>query len=140
VLQVGRRVFVGASKRTSPAGIAALRRFAGRGTVVMVRVIDVLHLKSAATALDDRTLLVEHGRVDESAFEGLRIVAVAPGEAHAANVVRLPDGGVLAAAAAPRTAETISGAGFEVATVDVSEFARADGGLTCLSVRIRDDR
>ena len=132
------RLFVGSSRRTDAGGIGALEAFAGAGwSVVPVEVSGVLHLKSAATSLDEETLLVEPGKVDERAFGGLRIIRTAAGEAHAANVVRLPDGSVLAAASCPRTAEVVAGAGFEVKTVDVSEFARADGGLTCLSVRIR---
>ncbi|MCB2222702.1 MAG: dimethylargininase [Actinobacteria bacterium] len=140
VLQVAGRVFVGVGSRTNAAGVAALERFARGSRLVPVPVAGVLHLKSAVTALDDGTVLVEPGRVDESVFEGLRLVRTAPGEAHAGNVVRLPDGRILATAAAPRTAGLIADAGFEVTAVDVSEFARADGGLTCLSIRVRGGR
>jgi dimethylargininase len=140
VLRVGGRLFVGSSERTDTAGIGALAEFAGAGwEVVRVTVDGVLHLKSAATALDDETLLVEPGRVDESAFTGLRLLRPAPGEVHAANLVRLPDGAVLCPAAAPRTAAVIEAAGFEARTVDVSELGRADGGLTCLSIRVRGE-
>ncbi len=138
VLAVGDRLFVGVSSRTNRAGIEALARFAGgHRRVIPVEVSGVLHLKSAVTALDDRTVLVEPGRVDSASFEGLEIVFTAPGEHHAANVVRLADGGILAGAGSPGTADLVAGAGFEVTTVDVSEFGRADGGLTCLSIRIR---
>ncbi|MFH2072816.1 MAG: arginine deiminase family protein [Actinomycetota bacterium] len=138
VLTVGDRVFVGISGRTNRDGIDALARFAGpRRRVVPVEVTGVLHLKSAVTALDERTLLMEPGRVDPMRFDGLDIVLTAPGEDHAANVVRLADGRILMGAASPETADRIVAAGFEVVAVDVSEFGRADGGLTCLSIRIR---
>jgi dimethylargininase len=83
-------------------------------------------------------VLVEPGRVDESCFRGLRVLHSAPSEAHGANVVRLADGRILVPAAAPGTAEVVASAGFEVAMVDTSEFMRADGGLTCLSIRVRE--
>jgi len=138
VLVVGSRVFVGLSSRTNRAGIDSLVRFAGPDReVVPVDVSGVLHLKSAVTALDYGTLLMEPGMVDPGRFDGFRIIYTPPEEFHAANVVRLPDGSILAAAGSPRSAGLIADAGFEVRTVDVSEFARADGGLTCLSVRIR---
>ena len=69
----------------------------------------------------------------------MRVLRPAPGEVHAANVVRLPDGAILCPAAAPGTAGLVAAAGFEVGTVDVSELGRADGGLTCLSIRVRDE-
>jgi len=138
VLQVGRTVFVGLSARTNGAGIDSLARFSGPDRrVVAVPVSGVLHLKSAVTALDGETLLMESGYVDPGVFEGMRIITTPPGEPHGANVVRLPDGRILAAAGLPRSAEVVAAAGFEVTTVDIAEFARADGGLTCLSVRIR---
>jgi dimethylargininase len=139
VLQAGRTIFVGRSERTDDAGIAALSAFAaplGRA-VVPVPVSGVLHLKSAVTALDDGTLLAASFMAGSPAFEGFEVV-VAPGEdPEAANVVRLPDGSLLVAAHHPDTAGLLEGRGLPVATVDVSEFAAADGGLTCLSIRLR---
>ncbi len=138
VLQIGGVVFVGLSARTNKSGIDSLGRFAGPDRrVVAVPISGVLHLKSAVTALDKETLLVESGHFDPAFFEGMRIVTTPPGDAHGANVVCLPDGRILVAVDLPRSAETVAAAGFEVTTVDISEFARADGGLTCLSVRIR---
>ena len=140
VLRVGRRLFVGRSGRTDARGIAVLEQFAGpEWEVVPVAVAGVLHLKSAATALDDQTLLAEPGRVDEGLFTGMRVLRPAAGESHAANVVRLPDGTVLCSAATPQTAALIAGTGFEVRSVDVGELGRADGGLTCLSIRVRGE-
>lgn len=139
VLQMGSTVFVGTGNRTNAAGIAALERFAGvRGrSVVPVRTSGVLHLKSAATALDDETVLVHLPSVEADAFPGFRTVPVVEDDPGAANVVRLPDGTLLAASAYPDTAEHLQSLGHPVSTVDVSEIARADGGLTCLSIRLR---
>jgi dimethylargininase len=139
VLRVGKRLFVGESERSNAAGRAALERFAGPlgFQVVPVHIRGVLHLKSAATALDDGTVLAFPGAVETAAFRDLRVVTVGGDDPEAANVVRLPDGRILVAAHLPGSAAAVIAAGFAPAACDVSEFARADSGLTCLSVRLR---
>ena len=137
VLRVGRRLFVGVSERTNAAGREALARFAGPlgFAVVPVPVQGVLHLKSAATALDEDTVLLFPEAVAPAAFDGFRVVAAEGDDPEAANVVRLPDGRILVAAHLPQSAGAVRAAGFTPLACDVSEFARADGGLTCLSLR-----
>ena len=137
VLQVGGEVFVGLSSRTNAAGIEMLSRLCGR--VSAVRVERILHLKSAVTAVDDETVVLHRPSLDGSAFSELRVLDVAGEDPEAANVVRLPDGSVLVGAHHPATADLLASHGHRVVTVAVSEFVRADGGLTCLSVRLRAD-
>lgn len=135
VLQVGGTVFVGVSGRSDGAGIAALARFCGPVHAVPVR--SVLHLKSGVSAVDAETVLWHPAACDRDDLAPLRIVEVSGDDPEAANVVRLPDGSVLVGAHHRATVELVSGLGIPVRTVDVSEFARADGGLTCLSLRLR---
>jgi dimethylargininase len=139
VLRAGRRLFIGLSERSSAAGAAALARFAAlQGfEVVPVPLSGILHLKSGVTALDDETLLAFPGAVDPGAFAGLRVLEVGGEDPEAANVVRLPDGRILVVAHLPQSAAAVRAAGFTPVACDVSEFARADGGLTCLSLRCR---
>jgi dimethylargininase len=138
VLRVGRRLFVGESGRSNDAGRAALERFAAPlgFRVLPVPARGVLHLKSAATALDDETILAFPGAFPAAAFRDVRVVPVGGDDPEAANVVRLPDGNVLVAARLPASARAVAAAGFSPVACDVSEFARADGGLTCLSIRL----
>lgn len=138
VLQVGGRLFVGASRRTNRAGIDVLRRFAAGTPVVPVPVRAGLHLKSAATAIGPDVVLAWPEAVDASLFEGLEVVAVGGEEPEAANTVRLADGRILVAAGHASVAERLVRRGLGVVTVDVTEFAKADGGLTCLSIRLRE--
>ena len=132
-------LFVGESERTSAAGREALALWAAPlgFTVVPVPLRGVLHLKSAVTALDEGTVLLFPGAVDPAPLAGLRIVEVTGDDPEAANVVRLPDGRILVAAHLPQAAAAVRAAGLTPVACDVSEFARADGGLTCLSVRCR---
>lgn len=136
VLKVGTTVYVGRGGRTDAAGIRSLRdAVIPLGyTVVTIPVTRVLHLKSAVTALPDGTVigyepLVEHPRLFP------RFLAV-PEETGAAVVV-LDHGTVLMASSAPATALMVEDLGYAVVTVDISEFEKLEGCVTCLSVRVR---
>jgi len=139
VLRVGRSVFVGLSQRTNREGVAAVTAFVAPAglRVIPVEVRNGLHLKSAVTALDDATVLVWPGAVDLDAFTGLEILPVGSDDPHAANVVRLPDGRILTAGTSEDLIMALAYRGQATVAVDVSEFAKADGGVTCLSVRLR---
>lgn len=137
VLRVGRALLVGQSRRTNTAGFEALSAIASRHgyEVLPVPVRHALHLKTACTALPDGRLLVNPAWVAERALTGFRRLRVAESEPWAANVA-LIGGAVLMSAAAPCTAESIRRLGFAVETVDLSEFAKAEGGVTCLALLI----
>ena len=138
VLRIGRRVYVGESARTNGAGIAQLRAIlAPLGyTVQGVPTHGCLHLKSAVTALDDETVLLQPAWVAREPFAACRIVEVDPAEEHAANVLRI-GGQVVSPACFPLTHARIRAAGIEVATVDVSELQKAEGAVTCCSLVFR---
>ena len=128
VLQVGHTLFVGRSTRTDDAGIAQLRRL----VAPMGRTVDVtgaLHLKTAATALPDGTVLAVRSWLDTRAFTDREVVA-AP-EPAGANVL-LVDDTVVLSASAPRTAELVAARGWDVRQVELSEFERVEAGPTCL--------
>ncbi|MEX1208937.1 MAG: arginine deiminase family protein [Acidimicrobiia bacterium] len=139
VLQMGRTVFVGTGGRTDPAGARRLAVLAAQSgkRLVEVTVRDALHLKSGVTAIDDETVLWHPAACDRRAFDGLRVVEVEGADPEAANVVRLADRTILAGAGRDAVADQIAGLGYEVIACDTSEFARADGGMTCLSIRVR---
>ena len=137
VLQVGGRVFAGRSARSDAAGIEALAGFCTPIEVVPVPVRATLHLKSGVSALDDETVLWHPAACSGDVFTGLRVIEVPGADPEAANVVRLPDGSILVAAHQAVTADLVASLGYRARPVDVSEFARADGGLTCLSLRLR---
>jgi dimethylargininase len=138
VLVAGRRVFVGQSGRTDAAGARALAAaLAPFGyEVVPVSVPGCLHLKSAATALDAETLLVNPEWIDLAPLGGYDLVRVDPGEPWAANVLSLP-AGVLAHRGFPRTLERLASRGYAIHAVDVSEFLKAEAGVTCKSIVYR---
>jgi len=132
VLQVGTTVYVGRGGRTDAEGVRRLRAIAaGTGrNVVAVPLSKVLHLKSAVTALPDGTVLTHGDLVDLGVFPQVRPVPEEPG----AHVVLLGGEDVLIAASAPDTAELIADLGYRPIVVDVSEFEKLEGCVTCLSV------
>ncbi|RII91794.1 dimethylarginine dimethylaminohydrolase [Clavibacter michiganensis] len=135
VLEVGRTLYVGSSSRTNAAGVQRLREIARPlgYTVVGVPVTKTLHLKSQVTALPDGTVIGYEPLVDAPRlFPSFLPVPEAEGTA----VVALDDDTLLVSAAAPRTAEVLRGLGYEIVAVDISEFEKLEGCVTCLSVRI----
>ena len=135
VLRVGTTLYAGRGGRTNADGIRQLRRLAApRGfAVVPVPLHAVLHLKSAVTALPDGTVVVADPTVlDTSPFPARRTV---PEEA-GSHVTLLGDGTVLMAASAPRSAELFDDLGFDVVAVDIGEFEKMEGCVTCLSVLV----
>ena len=134
VLQIGQTVFVGHGGRTNAEGIEQLRlALAPMGcAVVPVQLTNVLHLKSAATALPDGTVLIWDGLIDHELFPAVRPVPEEPG----AHVVLLGGTDVMIAASAPRTATLLTDLGYTPVVLDISEFERLEGCVTCLSVLI----
>ena len=95
----------------------------------------MLHLKSAVTALPDGTVIGYEPLVDDPTVWGDRVLAVP--EEPGAHVVLLGDDALLMSSAAPATAELFERRGYRVVAVDISEYEKLEGCVTCLSVRLR---
>jgi dimethylargininase len=136
VLKVGDTVYVGRGGRTNGEGIRQLRSILEPvgATVVAVPLSKVLHLKSAVTALPDGTVIGYPPAIDDPAVFD-RFLAVP--EESGAHVVLLGDAKLLLAADAPRSAQMFRDLGYEPVEVDISEFVKLEGCVTCLSVRVR---
>lgn len=136
VLKVGMTVYVGLTLRTNAEGVRQLTELVKPDgyTVIGVPTTKVLHLKSAVTALPDGTVIGYLPLVDDpTVFESFLAV---PEEA-GAHVVLLGEGRLLMSAGAPKTAQLLAQRGFTPVQVDISEFEKLEGCVTCLSVRLR---
>jgi dimethylargininase len=133
--------YVGRSSRTNAAGVRALRQFLApsKRRVIEVPVERCLHLKSAATWLGDETLLVAHDLVDVSYFEIERVLFTAEGEEKVANTLRIGSH-LLVLAGYPATAATFwefaQYRGLTLHALEMSEFEKGDGSLTCLAILV----
>ena len=137
VLKFDGTVWVGQGGRTNPEGLEQLRSLLEEFGVEVVGVPleSVLHLKSAVTALPDGTLIGYPPLVDTPLTWGEEFLPVP--EESGAHVVLLGEDRVLMASSAPESAELFRERGFDVVTVDISEFEKLEGCVTCLSVRLR---
>lgn len=142
VLKVGRTVYVGVTARTDRAAVDQLQIIlADRDwTVLPVPVSRVLHLKSAVTALPDGTVIGHPDVVDDPSVFDPFVPVPEPAGAHVVLLGPGEDGRerLLMATGAPESAALFRASGYEPVEVDISEFEKLDGCVTCLSVRIRD--
>jgi dimethylargininase len=136
VLKVDDVVYVGRSGRTNADGIAQLTaQLEPMGAkVVSVPLTTALHLKSAVTALPDGTVIGFPDLVDDPAPFARFLAVPEPSGAH---VVLLGEDRLLMAASAPTTAAIFTTMGYRPVVVDISEFEKLEGCVTCLSVRLR---
>jgi dimethylargininase len=136
VLKHGGTAWVTTGGRTNHAGVEQLAAYLGPygARVVDVPVSKVLHLKSAVTALPDGTVLGHPPLVDDPTVWSSFLPVP---EESGAHVVLLGDDLVLMATSAPRTRELLEARGLTVVAVDISEYEKLEGCVTCLSVRLR---
>jgi dimethylargininase len=131
--------FIGISERTNEAGasqLADLLKSLGYiSSFVDIRNLDpILHLKSGVAYLGDNRLVVIETLRAEAVFKGYELLAVENDEAYAANCVRINDR-VLVAAGFPRFERTLKDLGYKTLPLEMNEFQKLDGGLSCLSLR-----
>ena len=135
VLVVGRDVYVGLSGRSNEAGVGQLRVVVEPlgYEVTGVPVTSCLHLKSAVARVAAGRLLVNRDWVDAAVFRGLDLIDVAPTEPSAANAHLVVET-VVFPARVGRTRARLRGKGINVEPVEISELAKAEGGVTCCSL------
>lgn len=136
IMMAGRHFFIGLSGRTNPEGarqvIRILSRYGMSGSVVPLE--KVLHLKTGVSYLEHDNLAACGEFLSHPAFKRFHIIEIPAEESYAANCVWINDR-VLVAKGFPQTRRKIRDAGYAVIEVDVSEFRKLDGGLSCLSLR-----
>jgi dimethylargininase len=135
VLVVARRVFVGISSRTNAAAVAQMTELLRPYDyeVMPVHVRGCLHLKSAVTRLGDELLLVNPEWLPIALFRPFEVITVDPDEPAGANALTIGER-VIASSAFPKTADRLTRRGLVVSTIETSELAKAEGGLTCCSL------
>jgi len=135
VLIVEDRVFVGISARTNLHAVTQLKKVLedSRMNVVPVNVHKVLHLKSACTYLGNEVVILSKGCFDTNVLQGLGKIIVPRGEEYAADCLAVNET-VLIAKGHAETRKLVEKEGFRVEELEMSEFRKGDGALTCLSI------
>lgn len=136
VMRVGRHYYIGISRRTNTQGaeqlLTILKRYGMEGSMVPLK--KMLHLKSGLSYLEQNNLLISDEFLASPVFSDFHRIEVDPSEAYAANSLWI-NSTVLVPAGYPRTRNKIERAGYPTLSLDVSEFRKLDGGLSCLSLR-----
>lgn len=137
VLVLDKDIFVGMSTRTNRAAVDQMNTLLGEFGYCAHRVElrDCLHLKSAATRVDAKTLLINPDWVDAQQFPSFDFLEVDPAESYAANCLPL-NGEIIYPTAFPKTRAKLEARGYKVRAVQVDELAKAEGAVTCCSLII----
>jgi dimethylargininase len=141
VVRSGRALFVGESPRTNAEGIASLRAvlWPYGYSVTGVPVHGCLHLKTACSTLPDGRFLVNANWIDVRPLGSAGLLHVPANEAWAGDVLVIGSR-IIVSDAFPETMLLLRNEGFEVVPVSVSEFAKAEGGVTCLSLVVDPEK
>ncbi|MFB0508178.1 MAG: dimethylarginine dimethylaminohydrolase family protein [Thermodesulfobacteriota bacterium] len=135
VLRINEKIYVGVSERTNHFAIQQLRTYLsdyGYG-VIPVKIVHILHLKSACTFIGNNYIVMFPGHFDDEIFSEYDRIIIQKGEAHSANCLSV-NGKVLVQKGYPNTKKLIEDAGFETVDIEMSEFRKGGGSLTCLSI------
>lgn len=135
VLVLGKEIYVGLSTRSNQAAVDQMNQLLGPYGyhVTGVELKDCLHLKSAVTRLDDKTILINRRWVDVEIFDGCDWIDIDPSEPYAANCL-VVNGTVIYPTSFPKTCKLLEEKGYRVKTIQVDELAKAEGAVTCCSL------
>ncbi len=136
VMMVGNHFYIGLSGRTNQNGanqfIQILKKYGMTGSCVELK--NVLHLKTGVAYLENNNLIAAGEFINHPDFRHFNILPIEADELYAANCIWVNDV-VLIASGFPKTKQIIERAGYKTRTLDMSEFRKVDGGLSCLSLR-----
>lgn len=136
VMRVGDHFYIGLSARTNQHGanqlLSILEQHGMTGSYIVLD--ELLHLKTGVSYLEDNHLLVTGELAKHDAFQNFELLTIDEDESYAANCIWV-NGTVITPMGFPKSHATLEQAGFKILPVDVSEFQKLDGGLSCLSLR-----
>ena len=132
ILNTPQAIYIGLSKRSNERAIQSLSKKIDK-EIIPVPVVKGLHLKSAVSYLGNNVLLIAPENVESDAFKNFQWIEVAEKDSYAANCLAL-ENQIIMPAGFPTIREKILQHGFETVELEMSEFEKADGGVTCLSI------
>lgn len=137
VLVLGRNIYIGMSTRSTMEAVTQLQGLLDSYgyKVTGLELTDCLHLKTAVTRVDDKTLLINKNWVDPAHFSGYELIDVDPTEPFAANCLPVKDV-VIYPTTFPKTQAKLVQKGFKIINVNLDELAKAEGAVTCCSLII----
>jgi len=136
ILKVDNHYYIGLSKRTNKEGAQQLTEILEKYdySCSTIQLIDFLHLKTGVAYIGDNNLIVSGELINKPIFKKYNSIRVDIDESYAANCIRV-DKYVLIAKGFKKLKNSISNLGYKILEIDISEFRKMDGGLSCLSIR-----
>lgn len=136
VMMVEDHFYIGLSERTNEEGARQFTELLKKHgyTASVIKLEEVLHLKTGLAYLENNNLLVAGEFVEKEDFKNFNKIVIAEDESYSANCIWI-NGKVLVPAGYEKTKNAIKSLGYEVIEVDTSEYRKLDGGLSCLSLR-----
>ena len=136
ILKIDNQYYIGLSKRTNKEGAKQLTKILERYgySCLTVQLVNVLHLKTGVAYIGDNNLIVTGEFISNPIFNEFNIIKVDKDESYAVNCIRV-NNYILIAKGFKKLTNSISNLGYKVFEIDMSEFRKMDGGLSCLSIR-----
>jgi len=136
VMQAERHFYIGLTERTNKTGAhqlgKILSQFGYNHSIIPVE--GALHLKSVVNYIGNNVLLVSGDLKSHEAFAGFKIIEVAKEDEYASNCLFV-NGKLIMPAGFDRVKRDLLKMDYEITEVEMSEFRKMDGGLSCLSLR-----
>lgn len=136
IMQADNKFYIGLSDRTNMEGAEQLSNILRENSyeALSIKVKDILHFKTGINYLGDNNLLVQERFMQLKDLQSYNLTSIYEGEEYAANSLRVNDF-VLVPKGFPKTLESIKKLGYQTIELDLSEYQKMDGGLSCLSLR-----
>lgn len=136
ILRVDNKYYIGVSKRTNKEGVRQLIEIleSYSYSCVTVPLSNVLHLKTGVSYIGDNNLIVSGEFINNPIFKEYNLIEVTKDESYAANSIRI-NNYVLIPKGFKKLKKSILNHGYDILEIDISEFRKMDGGLSCLSIR-----
>ena len=135
VLNTDEKIFVGISERTNMEAVDALAKFTKK-PVFPVEVLFGLHLKTSVSYLGNNILVLDSSSISATPLNGFKWIETGRSNRYAANCLAIGNT-VLMSKGSNEVVDKIHKEGFKTLSLDISEFEKADGGLTCLSIVLK---
>jgi len=136
IMMAGSHFYIGLTLRTNQEGaeqmIRILEKYGLTGSVVPVE--KVLHLKTGVSYLENNILMASGEFLEAEDFKKFSLIEVSEDESYAGNSIWVNDT-VITPEGYPKTKAALEKTGYRIITLDMSEFRKLDGGLSCLSLR-----
>ncbi len=136
VLRIDKQFYIGVSERTNSAGIQQFSKIVSAFgyTTTAIQLTSILHLKTGLSYIGNNTILGIKEMLEHKAFLQYQKIEITAGEEYACNCILIADNTLIIPSGFPKIGATLEDLNYKLIPLNMSEFEKMDGGLTCLSL------